>query len=179
MHERVILSADEIRRVLARISHEILERNGGVEDVVLVGIHTRGVPLAGRLSREIEEFESEAPPVGALDIGLYRDDISGGARPLMRPTDIPVPVQGRRVVLVDDVLFTGRSIRAAMDALNDFGRPSQIQLGVLVDRGHRELPIRADYVGKNVPTSLDEEVEVRLVETDGADEVVLVTKDSS
>ena len=176
MREREILSADEMRRVLTRIAHEILERNRGVEDVVLVGIHTRGVPLAMRLSRWIGEFENKAPPVGALDIGLYRDDLVGGMRPPMRPTDIPVPVQGRRIVLVDDVLYTGRSIRAAMDALTDFGRPSQIQLGVLVDRGHRELPIRADYVGKNVPTAPDEEVEVRLAEIDKVDQVVLVTK---
>ena len=115
-------------------------------------------------------------PTGALDIGLYRDDVSGGARPLMRPTDIPIDIQGRRVVLVDDVLYTGRTIRAAMDALNDFGRPTEIQLAVLVDRGHRELPIRADYVGKNVPTSIDEEVEVRVTEIDGVDEVLLTRK---
>ena len=174
--ERKILSSDEIKRALARIAHEILERNGGVEGMVLVGMHTRGVPLAQRLARWIKEFEDEEVAIGSLDIGLYRDDVSGGVRPLMRPTDLPVDIQGQRVVLVDDVLYTGRSIRAAMGALTDFGRPREIQLAVLVDRGHRELPIRADYVGKNVPTSLDEEVEVRLSETDGADEVVLLRK---
>lgn len=171
---RRILSAEEMKRALGRIAHEILERNGGAKAVVLVGIHTRGVPLARRIARSINEFEGEDVAVGALDIGLYRDDVSGGVRPLMRPTEIPVDVQGQSVVLVDDVLYTGRSIRAAMDALTDFGRPRQIQLAVLVDRGHRELPIRADYVGKNVPTSLYEEVEVRLAEIDGVDEVVLL-----
>ena len=165
-----------MKRALTRIAHEILERNGGVDGVVLVGMHTRGVPLAQRLAAWMREFEGEDVAVGALDIGLYRDDLSGGARPLMRPTDIPVDIQGQRVVLVDDVLFTGRSIRAAMDALNDFGRPREIQLAVLVDRGHRELPIRADYVGKNVPTSLDEEVDVRITEIDAVDEVVLLRK---
>ena len=173
---RKILSSEEIRRALTRIAHEILERNGGTEGVVLVGMHTRGVPLAQRLAKWVKKFEGEDIAIGALDIGLYRDDISGGVRPLMRPTDIPVDIRGQRVVLVDDVLYTGRSIRAAMDALNDFGRPREIQLATLVDRGHRELPIRADYVGKNVPTSLDEEIQVRLTEIDGVDEVVLVRK---
>ena len=176
LESRVILSSDEIRRVLTRIAHEILERNGGVEDVVLVGMHTRGVPLAQRLAGWIQDIEGEKVAVGALDIGLYRDDVAGGVRPLMRPTEMPVDIQGQRVVLVDDVLYTGRTIRAAMDALTDFGRPREIQLAVLVDRGHRELPIRADYVGKNVPTSLNEEIEVRVSETDGADEVVLLRK---
>ena len=174
--ERTILSAVEIRRALIRIAHEILERNGGVQGVVLVGMHTRGVPLARRLARWINDSEGEDVTVGTLDIGLYRDDVSGGSRPLMRPTDIPVNIQGQRVVLVDDVLYTGRTIRAAMDALTDLGRPSEIQLAVLVDRGHRELPIRADYVGKNVPTSLEEEVEVRLAETDDVEEVLLLRK---
>ena len=173
---RVILTSEEIRRALTRIAHEIMERNGGVEGVVLVGMHTRGVPLAQRLARWINEYEGDEAPVGSLDIGLYRDDVSGGVRPLMRPTDIPVDVQDRRVVLVDDVLYTGRTIRAAMDALTDLGRAREIQLVVLVDRGHRELPIRADYVGKNVPTSLDEQVAVRLTEIDGVDEVVLIRK---
>ncbi|MCI0437676.1 MAG: bifunctional pyr operon transcriptional regulator/uracil phosphoribosyltransferase PyrR [Chloroflexi bacterium] len=172
---REILSSDEIRRALVRIAHEILERNGGADGVVLVGMHTRGVPLARRIARAIKDFEGAEALVGELDIGLYRDDLAGGARPLMRPTDIP-DIQGQKVVLVDDVLYTGRSIRAAMDALTDFGRARQIQLAVLVDRGHRELPIRADYVGKNVPTSMDEEVKVRLEETDGVDEVVLIRK---
>jgi pyrimidine operon attenuation protein/uracil phosphoribosyltransferase len=173
------LGANEIRRVLIRIAHEILERNGGVEGVVLVGMHTRGVPLAKRLAQGLKEFEGDDVVVGALDIGLYRDDISGGVKPLMRPTHIPVDIQGRRVVLVDDVLYTGRSIRAAMDALTDFGRPKEIQLAVLVDRGHRELPIRADYVGKNIPTSRDEQVDVRVAEIDGVDEVVLKRKGES
>ena len=171
---KAILGPDEVRRSLTRVAHEILERNRGAEDVVLVGLHTRGVPLARRLAELIEEFEGRRPPVGALDINLYRDDLAGGRRPVMRPTDIPVSVEGKLVILVDDVLYTGRSIRAAMDALTDFGRPRQIQLAVLIDRGHRELPIRADYVGKSVPTSLDEEIEVLLAETDGADGVVLL-----
>lgn len=172
----VILDAEAIRRALTRIAHEILERTGGVEGVVLIGLHTRGVPLARRLSSFIQEFEGEETKVGAVDIGLYRDDVSGGARPLMRRTDIPMNIEGQRVVLVDDVLYTGRSIRAAMDALTDFGRPREIQLAALVDRGHRELPIRADYVGKNIPTSIYEEVVVRMTEIDGNDEVVIVRK---
>ncbi len=176
LDERKILTEDEIRRALTRIAHEILERNGGVEGLVLVGMHTRGVPLAQRLSSYIREFEGKDIEVGELDIGLYRDDLAGGARPLMRPTNIPVDIQGLRIVLVDDVLYTGRTIRAAMDALNDFGRPREIQLAVLVDRGHRELPIRADYVGKNVPTSMDEEVDVRLTEIDGVDDVALLRR---
>lgn len=174
--ERTILSADEIRRALVRISHEILERNGGVQNVVLIGMHTRGVPLTTRLAAYIREFEGKDIATGSLDIGLYRDDLAGGARPVMQKTDIPVDIQGRHVIIVDDVLYTGRTIRAAMDALNDFGRPSEIQLAVLVDRGHRELPIRADYVGKNVPTSFDEDVRVRMKEVDGLDEVVLTRR---
>ena len=174
MSKKVILGPDQTRRALTRIAHEILERSGGAEDLVLVGVHTRGVPLARRLSQLIGEFEDRTPPVGTLDIGLYRDDLSGGARPVMRPTDIPVTIEGHLVVLVDDVLYTGRTIRAAMDALTDFGRPRHIQLAVLIDRGHRELPIRPDYVGKNVPTSLDEQVRVRMAEIDGTDEVVLI-----
>ncbi len=173
---RVVISTDEMRRSLVRIAHEILERNAGVEGVVLVGLHTRGVPLAHRLSRSIKEYEGQEVGVGALDIGLYRDDTSSGVRPAMRPTDIPVDIHGRCVVLVDDVLYTGRSIRAAMDALTDLGRPKEIQLAVLVDRGHRELPVRPDYVGKNVPTSDDEEISVRVQEIDGADEVLLVKR---
>ena len=175
---RKILTNDEVRRALTRISHEILERNGGAEGLVLVGMHTRGVPIAQRLAELMDDFEGESVPTGALDIGLYRDDTTGGSRPMMRLTEIPVDIQNRAVVLVDDVLFTGRSIRAAMDALNDFGRPSQIQLAVLVDRGHRELPIRADYVGKNVPTSRDEDVDVRLIEIDGVDEVLISRKEN-
>ena len=176
---RKILNSEQIRRALTRVAHEILERNGGAEDLVIVGLHTRGVPLAKRLAHLINTFEGMEPLVGALDIGLYRDDLAGGARPLMRPTHIPVDIEGRLIILVDDVLYTGRSIRAAMDALTDFGRPREIQLAVLVDRGHRELPIRADYVGKNLPTSLDEEVHVRMAEIDGADEVVLSRRKQS
>ena len=172
---RQILTSDEMRRALVRISHEILERNGGADDLVLMGLHTRGVPIARRIAKFVKSFEGKDVPVGSLDIGLYRDDLAGGARPLMQRTDIPA-IQGLRVVLVDDVLYTGRSVRAAMDALTDFGRPSQIQLAVLVDRGHRELPLRADYVGKNVPTSNDEEVDVRLIEIDDVDEVLLSRK---
>ena len=171
-----ILDGAGISRALTRIAHEILERNGGVAGVILVGMHTRGVPLARRLAVWLRESEGGEVPVGELDIGLYRDDVSEGVRPVMRPTHIPVDIQGQRVVLVDDVLYTGRTIRAAMDALTDFGRPREVQLAVLVDRGHRELPIRADYVGKNVPTSLDEQVRVRLAEVDGADEVLLLRK---
>ena len=141
--------------------------------MVLVGMHSRGVPLAKRISSIIHGFESKTVDVGVLDIGLYRDDISEKGSQRMRPTNIPVDINGKRVVLIDDVLYTGRSIRAAMDALNDFGRPSQIQLAILVDRGHRELPIRPDYVGKNVPTAKGENVHVRLEETDGLDEVVI------
>ena len=151
---RKILNSQEIGRALRRIAHEILERNNGAQGLVLVGLHTRGVPLASRLARSMSEFEGENVPMGALDIGLYRDDVSGGAKPLMRPTDIPIDIRGQRVVLVDDVLYTGRTIRAAMDALNDFGRPIAIQLAVLVDRGHRELPLKADSVGKNGPSGL-------------------------
>ena len=170
--QRRILTDDEIRRALIRVAHEIMERNGGVGGVVLVGMHTRGVPIALRIAEFVRQFEGAEVPVGMLDIGLYRDDVAAGARPIMRPTSIP-DIQGRTVVLVDDVLFTGRTVRAAMDALTDLGRPSQIQLAILVDRGHRELPIRADYVGKNAPTSLDEQVYVKLTEIDGTDEVLL------
>ena len=172
---RVVLTADDIRRAVRRIAHEIVERNHGPAGVALVGLRTRGVPLAERLASAIEEFEGERPPVGALDIGLYRDDLSSTElRARIQPTDMPAGVDGRYVVLVDDVLFTGRSIRAALDALTDFGRPAEIQLAVLVDRGHRQLPIRADYVGKNIPTSLQEEVDVLLAEMDGEDEVRIV-----
>ncbi|MBI2912990.1 MAG: bifunctional pyr operon transcriptional regulator/uracil phosphoribosyltransferase PyrR, partial [Chloroflexi bacterium] len=170
----VVLSPDDIRRAIRRIAHEIVERNRGLEGVVLVGMRTRGVPLAHRLAGAIQEFEGEAVPVGALDIGLYRDDIPYlDIGPRIQPTELPTDIAGKRVVLVDDVLYTGRSIRAALDALIDFGRPASIQLAVLVDRGHRELPIRPDYVGKNIPTSLGEDVQVLLEESDGRDEVVV------
>ena len=165
-----------MKRALTRISHEILERNGGANDVVLVGMHSRGVPLSKRMNSIIEDVENRSVEVGALDIGLYRDDIAEKGVLTVRPTDIPTDINGKKIVIVDDVLYTGRSIRAAMDALNDLGRPNQIQLAVLIDRGHRELPIRADYVGKNVPTSREEDVEVRLVEIDGVDEVVIKTQ---
>lgn len=171
-----ILDADAIRRALSRIAHEVVERNPSLQDLALVGIQTRGVPLARRLASRLGEIEGTAPPVGVLDINLYRDDLSRIAdHPVLRKTDIPFDVEGRSVVLVDDVLFTGRTIRAALDGLMDLGRAQRIQLAVLVDRGHRELPIRADFVGKNVPTSETELVEVLLEETDGADEVAIVT----
>ena len=173
--EKILLTSREIARALARIAHEIVERNKGAERVVFVGMRTRGVPLARRIAETIEDFEGTLIPVGTLDIGLYRDDISpSGSRSATEShTDIPTSITDRRVILVDDVLYTGRSIRAAMDALMDLGRPKSIQLAVLIDRGHRELPIRADYVGKNIPSSIDEEIQVQLVETDGVDRVVI------
>ena len=163
----------QIKRALTRISHEILERNSGAKKIILVGMHSRGVPLAFRIRKLISCYEGQTVDVGSLDIGLYRDDISEKPQVTMKPTDISVDINERIVVLVDDVLYTGRSIRAAMDAIKDLGRPSQIQLAVLIDRGHRELPIRADYVGKNVPTSKEEDVKVKLAEVDGLDEVVI------
>ncbi|HSD48897.1 MAG TPA: bifunctional pyr operon transcriptional regulator/uracil phosphoribosyltransferase PyrR [Actinomycetota bacterium] len=169
-----ILEEAEIRRAVTRIAHEILERNHGAAGVVLVGIANRGDDLARRLAAEVERIEGVTPPVGVLDITFYRDDIGMRAEaPEVHETRIDFDITGRTVVLVDDVLFTGRTIRAAMDALVDFGRPTAIQLAVLVDRGHRELPIRADYVGKNVPTRTDEQVRVALKELDGEDAVVV------
>jgi len=176
MTDKLIQSSSQMKRALTRISHEILERNGGANGVVLVGMHSRGVPLSKRMNSIIENVENRSVEVGALDIGLYRDDIAEKGVLTVRPTDIPTDINGKKIVIVDDVLYTGRSIRAAMDALNDLGRPNQIQLAVLIDRGHRELPIRADYVGKNVPTSREEDVEVRLMEIDGVDEVVIKTQ---
>ncbi len=174
MTERVILTGQDLRRALARIAHEIVERNRGVDGLVLVGLRTRGAPLARRLAKTLQELEDVAVPLGELDITLYRDDLTRRRlQPRVGPSDVPVSLTDRAVVLVDDVLFTGRSVRAALDAIMDFGRPSSVQLAVLIDRGHRELPIRPDYVGKNVPTALDEEVQVRLEETDGVDEVVI------
>jgi pyrimidine operon attenuation protein/uracil phosphoribosyltransferase len=175
MPEKVLLTSREIRRALARIAHEIVEKNKGAEGIVLVGMRTRGVPLAKRIAEIIKSFERTSTPVGTLDIGLYRDDISPSElKPANQShTNIPTNITDRRVILVDDVLYTGRSIRAAMDALMDMGRPSSIQLAVLIDRGHRELPIRADYVGKNIPSSTDEEIQVELEEIDGVDEVVI------
>ncbi len=171
---RVLLTADDMRRALARIAHEVLERNQGSRQLVVVGIQTRGVHIARRLADNIERIEGWRPEAGALDPRLYRDDPESAARHPVRPTQLPKSIEGRPVILVDDVLFTGRTIRAAMDALLDFGRASRIQLAVLVDRGHRELPIRPDYVGKNVPTAHDERVQVRLNEVDGEDSVALV-----
>jgi pyrimidine operon attenuation protein/uracil phosphoribosyltransferase len=172
---RQVMDPVAIQRALVRIAHEILERNKGTEHLALVGIRSRGVYLAERLRQRIQEIEGGAPPpFGVVDITLYRDDLDRGVdNPVVKGTDIPFPVEGRRILLVDDVLFTGRTVRAAMDALVDFGRPRSIQLAVLVDRGHRELPIRADYVGKNLPTSLREQVQVLLAEADGRDEVLI------
>jgi pyrimidine operon attenuation protein/uracil phosphoribosyltransferase len=163
-------------RALARIAHEILERNSGIEEVALVGIRTRGVPLARRIAASIKEISGHETPCGALDITLYRDDLSGnssaaGPQPVVHKTEIDFNIDGKLILLVDDVLYTGRTIRAALDALIDFGRPREIQLIVLVDRGHRELPIKADYVGKNLPTSATQNVQVHLLEIDGRDEV--------
>ena len=171
---KVLLQAEEIRRALLRIAHEIVEHNRGAENIVLVGIQARGAPLARRLAGSIEALESTVVPVGRLDITLYRDDLEREHfRPNVRETQIPVDLTEKHVILVDDVLYTGRTIRAAMDAVMDYGRPRTIQLAVLIDRGHRELPIRADYVGKNVPTSRAEEIELHLLETDGKDEIIL------
>ena len=175
MPEKTLLTSREMERALARIAHEIVEKNKGADDVVLVGMRTRGVPLAKRIADIIEGFEGIPIPVGALDISLHRDDIAPSDLESANPnlTDIPISITDRRVILVDDVLYTGRSIRAAMDALMDLGRPRTIQLAVLIDRGHRELPIRADYVGKNIPSSKDEEIQVQLQEVDGVDKVVI------
>ena len=172
----VVMDADRMGRTLVRIAHEIVERNRGVDELALVGVRTRGVPIARRLARNIQEIAHEEVPTGALDITLYRDDLmrhAVGPQPVVRRTEIPFSIDDRKILLVDDVLYTGRTVRAALDALIDFGRPKAIQLVVLVDRGHRELPIKADYVGKNVPTSRRESVQVRLQEVDGRDEVVI------
>lgn len=172
--EKLIMNGDQIRRALVRIAHELLEKNGGSENLLLVGIRTRGIPLANRLANYIKDFEGSTTPVGVLDITLYRDDIFSRGGMTTQSTNIPVSVDGRVVILIDDVLFTGRSIRAAMDAVMDMGRPRLVQLAVLIDRGHRELPIRADFVGKNIPTSHSEEIQVRLAETDGSEQVVIL-----
>jgi pyrimidine operon attenuation protein/uracil phosphoribosyltransferase len=169
---RELMDAERLSRALARIAHQIVERRRDAEGLVLVGVRTRGVPLARRLARLVAEAGAPPPPVGALDITLYRDDLTTVAsQPVLRGTDIPVSIDGRTVVLVDDVLYTGRTVRAALDEIIDFGRPARVKLAVLVDRGHRELPIRADHVGKNVPTSRDEVVRVRVNEVDGEDAV--------
>ncbi|MCW3843296.1 bifunctional pyr operon transcriptional regulator/uracil phosphoribosyltransferase PyrR [Micromonospora yasonensis] len=171
---KVILAAADVSRVVDRIAHQILEKTQGAADTVLLGIPTRGVPLAKRLAARISTFEDVTVPVGVLDITLYRDDLRRHATRAVGPTDLPSDgIDGKRVILVDDVLFSGRTVRAALDALSDVGRPASVQLAVLVDRGHRQLPIRADYVGKNIPTALAESVKVTLAETDGADEVKL------
>jgi pyrimidine operon attenuation protein/uracil phosphoribosyltransferase len=170
------MTAEDIRRTIARIAHEIIERNKSTEHLLLVGLRTRGVPLAKRLAENIEHYEKSSLTVGALDFSSYRDDLDPTeARKALQRTDIPSDINGKSVILVDDVLFTGRSIRAAMDALIDLGRPNSIQLAVLIDRGHREMPIRADYVGKNIPSARDEDIQVRLTETDGRDEVAIVS----
>jgi len=174
----VVMDADRMSRTLTRIAHEILERNRQVEDLALIGIRSRGVPLAKRLAHTIREINGHEVPTGALDITLYRDDFmrhAVGAQPVVRRTEIPFSIDEKRILLVDDVLYTGRTIRAALDALIEFGRPQVIQLVVLVDRGHRELPIKADYVGKNLPTSSVESVQVRLTEIDDRDEVEIQT----
>lgn len=173
MPEKIIMNSADIRRTLARISHEIIERNRSAKDLILVGVHTRGVPIAERLTANIEHFEGLKVPVGSLDISLYRDDRSLNNRPVVHSTDVP-EIENKSIVLVDDVLYTGRSARAAMDALIDLGRPQSIQLAVLIDRGHRELPIRADYIGKNVPSSKHEEIQVRMLEIDNIDEVAII-----
>jgi pyrimidine operon attenuation protein/uracil phosphoribosyltransferase len=173
-----IVDADGLRRIVTRIAHEIVERNKGVDDIVLVGIRRRGVPIASRIAEKIKEFEGRAPIEGSLDITLYRDDLSMVANhPVVGSTEIPVDINGKVAILIDDVLYTGRTVRAAMDALIDFGRPRTIQLAVVIDRGHRELPIRADYVGKNVPTSKKEVIGVKLQEIDGVDSVVIKEMD--
>jgi len=176
MGERQVLAATDVTRALKRMAHEVLERNKGCDDLVLMGIRSRGVPLADRLAANLEAIEGTAVPAGSLDVTLYRDDYAQtGPRPLGQ-TSFPADIDGKVVVLVDDVLYTGRTIRAAMDAVMDYGRPTAIQLAVLVDRGHRELPIRADYVGKNLPTHTDQDVRVHLVETDDVDEVTVVDR---
>ena len=177
MPNGVVMSSDDVRRAIVRIAHEIVEQNHGSHDLILVGMRTRGVPLAERIAATIRDFESADVPVGALDIALYRDDLPArGTTVEIKPSDLPEDIAGKRVVLVDDVLYTGRSIRAALDALIDYGRPQRIQLAVLVDRGHRELPIRADYVGKNIPTAEGDDVLVQLEETDGIDQVLVAER---
>lgn len=178
VRSEILLGPDELGRTTRRLAHEIVENNRGAEGLVLVGLLTRGFPLARRLGAAIEAFEGGTVPVGRLDIGLYRDDVTRRTTPPpIRPSQIPADIDGKTVVLVDDVLFTGRSVRAAMDALLDFGRPARIRLAVLVDRGHRELPIRADFVGKNIPTAVYQDVQVRVAEVDGEDGVYVIDED--
>jgi pyrimidine operon attenuation protein/uracil phosphoribosyltransferase len=171
------MDADRMSRSLARIAHEIVERNRGIDELALVGIRTRGVPIARQIAKALRDISGHDVPTGALDITLYRDDLmrhAVGPQPVVRKTEIPFSIDDKRILLVDDVLYTGRTIRAALDALIDFGRPRSIQLVVLVDRGHRELPIKADYVGKNLPTSPSQSVQVRLADVDGRDEVEIL-----
>jgi pyrimidine operon attenuation protein/uracil phosphoribosyltransferase len=175
----IVLDEQAIRRALTRVAHEIIEKNKGIENCVLIGIRTRGIYLANRLAERISQIEGKDIRVGEIDITLYRDDLSkttNDGNPIVKGSDIPVAITEKTVILVDDVLYTGRTVRAAMDALVDMGRPSQIQLAVLVDRGHRELPIRADYVGKNVPTSQSEKIAVALTEVDDKDQVSILEK---
>lgn len=175
-----VLDQPAIRRALTRIAHEIIERNKGIEDCILVGIKTRGIYIANRLAERIHDIEGEQIPVGEIDITLYRDDLSKKTKdhePEVKGSDLPVDITNKKVILVDDVLFTGRTVRAGLDALMDLGRPSQIQLAVLVDRGHRELPIRADFVGKNIPTSSSEKIMVALTEVDQEDIVAIHEKE--
>ncbi|RFU63201.1 bifunctional pyr operon transcriptional regulator/uracil phosphoribosyltransferase PyrR [Peribacillus saganii] len=179
VEKAVVLDEQAIRRALTRIAHEIIEKNKGIDNCVIVGIKTRGIFLANRLAKRIEQIEGKKVEVGELDITLYRDDLSmktTDGDPLVKGSDIPADITNKKVILVDDVLFTGRTVRAALDALVDIGRPAHIQLAVLVDRGHRELPIRADYVGKNVPTSLHEKISVSLIEIDSEDQVSILEK---
>ncbi len=172
-----IMGGDEIEKALTRLCHEILEKGTDVEELAIVGIRNRGAYLAERIAKKIKEVTKREVPLGILDITLYRDDLSAiGPQPVVRRTELPFQVTGKKIILVDDVLYTGRTVRAALDELIDFGRPRVIQLAVLIDRGHRELPIRADYVGKSIPTSQDEMVEVRLREVDGRDEVMVVER---
>ena len=171
------MTADDVRRALVRISHEIVEKHGGVAGLALVGVERRGVPLAERLASSIEEHEGVRPPVGRIDITFYRDDLSQVSRtPVLKSSDLPFPLESSTLVIVDDVLYTGRTVRAALDALVDVGRPAAVRLAVLVDRGHRELPIRADHVGKNVPTSRDEVIKVHLREVDGGEDEVVIER---
>ncbi|WP_078413409.1 bifunctional pyr operon transcriptional regulator/uracil phosphoribosyltransferase PyrR [Priestia abyssalis] len=176
----MVLDEQAVRRALTRIAHEIIERNKGIENCVLVGIKTRGIYLAKRLAERIEQIEGKSIAVGELDITLYRDDltkVTNNEEPLVKGSDIPVDINNKKVILVDDVLYTGRTVRAALDALMDIGRPGQIQLAVLVDRGHRELPVRADYVGKNIPTASSEKIVVQLAEVDKTDQVSIYEKE--
>lgn len=173
MPKKEVVDAVTMKRALTRISYEIIERNKGIQDIVLVGIKTRGIYIAQRLAERLKQLEEIDVPVGELDITLYRDDVKDMEEPELHSSDVPVSIEGKEVILVDDVLYTGRTIRLAMDAVMDLGRPRKISLAVLVDRGHRELPIRADYVGKNIPTSKTEEIIVEMEERDGADRIMI------